>query len=155
MLASTVQDLEVSLEFSYKEIAKLKKENADLKLVMGNLEMEDKRTQFQVKDVADKLDKIDSATKKRNLLFEYITETEGRREESAKVIGSVLDQLSLNQAIHFEACYRVGPFSKAKPRAILVTFERQGDRDLVYACRMELRLSNKGSTTGQVNMPCT
>ena len=105
--------------------------------------MEDRRTQFQVKDMADKIDRIDSVTKKRNLLFEGIPEAEGRRENTDKLICEVLDNMNINKGINFEACYRVGMFSKSRPRRVLVTFERQVDRDLVYARRMEL----KGSST--------
>ena len=79
-LHDTVKSLEDSLEFAYNQIADLKKENGDLRLLMNNLEMEDRRTQYQVKDDVDKLDKLDSATKKQNLLFEGIPETASRKE---------------------------------------------------------------------------
>ena len=138
-LASTVRHLEHSLDFSHKEIADLKKENADLKLKLGNIETEDRRTQFQIKDVADKLDKLDSVSKKRNLLFDGIPEIDGRREESGKVISNLFDQLNINKGINFEACYRIGPHNKSRPRSILVSFERQADRDLVYSKRMDLK----------------
>ena len=141
-LETTVRNLEDSLEFSQKEITDLKKENGNLRQVIGNLEIEDKRTQFQVKDVADKLDRLDSITKKRNLLFDGIPESDGRREVTEKLICEILDHLSINKEINFEACYRVGPYSKVRPRAVLVTFERQTDRDMVYAKRMELNRSS-------------
>ena len=138
-LANTVKHLEHSLDFSHKEIVDLKKENAELKLKLGNIETEDKRTQFQIKDVSDKLDRLDSVTKKRNLLFDGIPESDGRREESGKVISNLFDQLNINKEINFEACYRVGPYSKSRPRSILVSFEKQSDRDRVYSKRMDLK----------------
>ena len=137
-LADTVKTLENSLEFSYKEIADLKRENANLKQKLGSLETEDKRTQFQVRDVAEKLDRLDSITKKKNLIFDGVQESEGRREETDKVIGRLFDQLQVGKGIEFEACYRVGPYSKSRPRSILVSFNRQSDRDLVYSRRMDL-----------------
>ena len=140
-LEDTVRSLEDSLDYSYKEIVDLKKENNDLRLLMGNLEMEDRRTQSQVNDFAEKLDRLDSVTKKENLLFEGIPESAGKNEDTHAVICTVFDQLSVNHAINFDACYRFGPVSKIKPRPILVTFERQTDRDMIYARRTELRRS--------------
>ena len=138
-MAGTVKHLENSLEYSHKEIADLKKENASLKLRLGNIETEDKRTQFQIKDVADKLDKLDSFSKKKNLIFEGIAEKEGKREETEKVISSLFDQLQVNKGVEFEACYRVGSYNKMRPRPILVSFNRQTDRDLIYSRRMDLK----------------
>ena len=73
-LSETVKDLETSLEFSQNEILTLKKENAQLKQKLGMIEMEDKRTQFQVNCLADKVDRIETLTKKKSLLFEGIPE---------------------------------------------------------------------------------
>ena len=57
-----------------------------------------------------------------------------------KTISSLFDQLSINRnVINFEACYRVGPYEKSRTRPIMVTFEKQLDRDLVYGRRMELK----------------
>ena len=137
-LNNTVKTLEDSLEFSHKEITDLKKENADLKNLIRNLDTEDRRTQFQVKDVADKLDRLDSVTKKKNLVFEGIPE--GKKEVTDKIICDLFDRLNLNKGIYFEACYRVGPYMEARSRPILVSFERQVDRDMIYARRMELKL---------------
>ena len=142
-LEATVQGLEKPLDFSYKEIADLKKENGILRTTMGNLEIEDKRTQFKVKDVADKLDRLDSVTKKRNLLFEGIPEIEGKKEDTARVICEVFESLNVRAGITFEACYRVGPSIKSRPRPILVAFEWQADRDMIYAWRIDLKHSNR------------
>ena len=136
-LSGTVKALETSLEYSQKEITDLKKENAHLKLLLANMDAEDRRTQYQIKDVADKLDKLDSVTKKRNLIFEGVPE--GRKEATDRVICNLFDRLNLDKGIYFDACYRVGPFNEARPRPILVSFERQADRDLVYSRRMDLK----------------
>ena len=144
-LEDTVKSLEDSLEFSYKEIADLKKENGDLRLLMGNLEMEDRRTQFQVKDVNEKLDRLDSVSKKKNLLFEGIPESTGKREDVIKIIWNIFDQLNVDKGVNFDACYRFGPESKSKPRPILVAFESQADRDMIYSRRMGLKHSEEFS----------
>ena len=138
-LTTAVSNLENSLEFSQHEIQQLKKENADLKVKIGLLETEDRRTQFQMKAVDDKLDRLETTTKKKNLIFEGIPEAEGRRENVTKSIGELFDQLKVNEGVYFEACYRMGPFKAGKTRPILVGFEKQSDRDLIYANRFDLK----------------
>ena len=70
VMGETVKGLLESLEFSQKEITDLKKENADLKKLIGNLEIEDRRTQFQMQDIVDKVNKLDTMTKRKNLVIE-------------------------------------------------------------------------------------
>ena len=41
--------------------------------------------------------------------------------------------------MNFEACYRLGPYKSGRTRPILVCFERQCDRDLIYSRRMDLK----------------
>ena len=139
ILGKTVQDLESSLEFSQQEIDTLKKENADLKKKMGEMETEDKRTQFQATTIEDKMDRLETLIKKKNLLIEGVPEPTDRREDIEKTMGGLFDELAVNKPISFEACYRLGPYNKNKPRPILVSFEKQADKDLIFAKRMELR----------------
>ena len=135
----TVKEMEKSLEFSYKEIKDLKKENVALKLRLDNLELEDRRTQFHAKATDDKLDRLETATKKKNLILEGIPEQDGRREVLEKTISDVFDQLDVRKGVTFEACYRIGPYNKAKSRPILISFEKQVDRELIYSRRMDLK----------------
>ena len=134
-----LQELVHSLEFSQNEIDVLKKENAELKQRLGIQEIEDQRTQYQIKTVDDKVDKIESMVKKRNLVFEGIPEVEGKKEDVEKTISALFDQLAITEEVNFEACYRIGPYSKSKPRPVLVSFERQSQRDMVYYKRMDLK----------------
>ena len=78
-------------------------------------------------------------TKKKNLIVEGIPETEGKRENVEKTVGDLFDQLEVDKGINFEACYRIGSFNASRPRPILVSFDRQTDRDLIYARRFDLR----------------
>ena len=137
-----VKSLETSLEFSQHEIDVLKKENTKLKERLDALDTEDKRTQFQVKAVDERMEKLETIAKKKNLVFEGVPEAEGKKEDVQKTVCEVLDQLGINRPINFEACYRVGPYNKMRPRPIVVSFEKQGARDAVYARRVELRHSN-------------
>ena len=138
-LSKTVRDLEDSLTFSQNQIDDLKKENLELRKQVGAIEMEDRRTQFQVSTVESKLDKIETASKKKNLLIDGIPEVADRREDVEKTVGDLFDQLSVREGINFDACFRVGPFIKHRVRPILVAFERQSDRDLIYEKRFDLK----------------
>ena len=138
-LSTTVRSLESSLEFSQNEILQLKKENADLMQKLGSLETEDRRTRFQVNTVEDKLDRLETSTKKKNLIFEGVPEIEGRREDVDNSVGKLFDQLAITDRVNFEACYRVGTYRAGRVRPILVAFERQMDRDLIYSKRFDLK----------------
>ena len=138
---ATVTALETSLEFSQSEVEILKKENKDLKQQLCNLNIEDRRTQFQVNAVEEKVDRLETNTKKRNLLVEGIMENGGRDEDVEKTICQLFDQLAVSQGISMESCYRVGPYNnnKTRPRPILICFDRQVDRDVIYAKGMMLK----------------
>ena len=138
-LGSTVRELETSLEFSQNKVETLKKENQALKQKMGSIELEDRRTKYQTKSVDDKLDRLETVTKRKNLMFEGIKEQEGRKEDVDKTISDHFDQLSVNTGVNLKACYRVGTFNRSRSRPILVVFEKQADRDLIYSKRTELR----------------
>ena len=56
-----------------------------------------------------------------------------------KSIWDVFDQLKINRGIDFDACYRQGNRNKNRERPIVIVFQKQADRDLVYASRMDLR----------------
>ena len=105
----------------------------------AEMEIEDRRTQFQVKMMEGKVDKLDTITKKKNLILEGIPEIEGRREITEKTVEDLFDQLGVDKGINYESCFRVGPFIASKPRPILVGFHKQSDRDLIYAKRFDLK----------------
>ena len=138
---SQVKGLETSLEFSQHEVDVLKKENKKLMERLDAYDIEEKRTQFQFKAVDDRMEKLETATKKKNLLFEGVLEQEGTKEDVQKTVFGVLDKLNIGKAITLDACYRVGPYSRSTPRSIVVQFEKQVDRDLVYARRTDLARS--------------
>ena len=138
-LGGTVRELTASLEFSQQEIVTLKRENQEMKEKLEAVVMEDKKTQFQVEAIEEKVDRLETSSKKNNLIVEGIPEPDGRREDVEKTIGRLFDQLSVDKGINFEACFRMGPYVKGKPRPILLSFERQADRNLLYAKRMDLR----------------
>ena len=138
-LGGTVRELTASLEFSQQEIVALKQENEEMKKKLEAVVLEDKKTQFQVEAVEDKVDRLETSSKRNNLIVEGLPEPDGRREDVEKTIGQLFDQLSVNKGVNFEACYRMGSYTKGKPRPIFLSFEKMADRNLLYAKRMDLR----------------
>ena len=136
---NTVKELQVSLEYSQQEIDTLKAENQVLKRRMASMELKERRTEYQMKKVVHKIDRVDTAGKNRNLIVEGVPEADGGREDVDKTLWTLLDQLKLDKGINIDTCYRVGPFNKNRTRPINVTFLRQADRDLVYSRRTEFR----------------
>ena len=149
-LANTVKELQVSLEYSQHEIDSLKGENKQLKQKIEEMETEERRTVYQIKKVEDKIDRVDTTNKKRNLVFEDIPEADGGREDVDKVVWNILDQMNLNKGIELDSSYRVGAYNPNKTRPIVVTFVRHADRDLVFSKRSELR-KTKGQKQVWVN----
>ena len=78
-------------------------------------------------------------TKKKNLIFEGVTEVDGRRENVDKMVGAIFDQLNIAKGINYDACYRVGPYLKSRARPILVSFEKCADHDAIYSRKMDLK----------------
>ena len=75
-LAITVKELQVSLEYSQSEIDKLKGENTKLKQKLTDLETEERRVTYHQKRIEEKIDRVDTAGKKKNLILEGIPEIE-------------------------------------------------------------------------------
>ena len=138
-LTTTVKNLEESLTFSQRQIDDLRKENADLKKQVGAIDIEDRRTQFQVSTVEGRMDKLETSMKRKNLLFEGIPESLDRKENVGRALEALFDQISVDKDIAFEACYRLGSYDQNRTRPILVTFDKQSDRDMLYAKRFDLR----------------
>ena len=138
-LTGTVQDLRDSLEFSQSEIVTLKEENYKLRQKLEDLELEEDRSSYQIKKLEGKVDKVETQVKKKNLMFEGLPEVEGGKEEVIKTVWSLFDQLNINRGIEFDACFRQGTYNRHRARPIVISFQKQSDRDLVYAKRLNLR----------------
>ena len=139
--SGTVRELQTSLEYSQAEIDTLKGENNKLKQRLADLETEERRSTFHQKRIEEKVDRVDTANKRKNLVLEGVPETEGGKEDVVKTVWSVFDQLNMERAIELDSCYRTGSSGGGRPRPITVVFVKQADRDLVYSRRMELKRS--------------
>ena len=139
VLTETVKSLRTSLEYSQQEIDMLKGENVELRRMLNDVEMEGKRSVYQMGKIEEKVDRVDTTVKKKNLIFEGVPETNESKENVEKSIWGLFDQLKINGEIVFDACYRQGAYNKNRTRPIVISFLKQADRDFVYASRMSLR----------------
>ena len=114
-LGGTIRDLTTSLEFSQQEIETLKKENKELKEKLDAVEIEDRRTQFQTNALEDKVDRLETSSKKNNLIVEGIPEPEGGKEDVQGTIGNLFDQMAVGKQINFDACFRMGTYIRGRP----------------------------------------
>ena len=137
-MESMFVNLRKSLEFSQNKIDELKAENLVLRRRLGDIETEEERSVYQMKKIEDKVDKVETSNKKRNLVIEGMPEVDGGREDVDKLIWSLFDQMDIDKDLEIDTCYRVRAYSRRRTRPISVSFVRQSDRDLVYSRRTNL-----------------
>ena len=104
--------------------------------MLKDVEVEEKRSVYQMGKLEEKIDRVDTTVKKINLILEGVPETDGNKEIVEKSIWNLFDQLNINGEINFDACYRQGPYNKNRIRAIIITFQKQ--TGLCVSCRMNL-----------------
>ena len=139
LITDTIQGLRTSLEFSQMEVDTLKNDNEELRKKLEDLDTEGRRSAYHIKKVEDKLDRVETLTKRKNLIFEGVPEDPSGKEDLGKTIWDIFDQLKVNTGMDLEACYLQGNPNKYRTRPIIITFQRQADRDVVYNSRMNLR----------------
>ena len=99
-LEIALEQYEVSLEFSQSEIKKLKKENSALRGEVKTLENKGRRNEYQIGEVEEKFERLDTITRKKNLVFEGIMESKpGERENTQQIIYDVFDQMKIDPAV--------------------------------------------------------
>ena len=137
-LTGMVSDLRESLEFSQKEIDMLKAENRELRQKVSDLETEESRSAYQLNRLDDKIDRVDTQSRRKNLIFDGVPEKDSK-EDVVKTIWNLFDQLNINARMDFDACYRQGNYNPNRTRPILISFQTLNDPDMVYSSRMNLR----------------
>ena len=140
-LSNLVADLKTSLEFSQGEVEDLKTENRELKQRIMDLETEECGSTYQIGKLEEKVDRVDTTGRKKNLIIDGIPEAANGKEEIEKTIWALFDHMKVGRKIDMDACYRQGNYSNNKSRPIFISFQRQADRDLVYSSRMMLSRS--------------
>ena len=105
---------------------------------MTDLETEESRSAYQMNRLDEKVDRVDTHSRRKNLILEGVPEV-GANEDVGKTIWNMFVQLNIYTGIDFDACYRQGNFSANRTRPIVISFMKQTDRDMVYSSRMNLR----------------
>ena len=122
-----------SLEFTQREVDGLKEENVRLRSKMNELELEEKRNGYQVDRMEEKLDRQDTSARRRNLIIEGIPESNGPNEILQPVIYKLMDQMGVGKDVTYDTAFRIRPYSKNRPRSVLVIFVRLADREEFYS----------------------
>ena len=141
-----LDELRTSLEFSQLEIDDLKKENDKLKEDIKALKIEGRRNEFQIQDLDNNHERLDTQARKKNLVFEGVDEAkQGDKEDLQRLMYNIFDQMKIDHPIECDTCYRTGPYSRNMPRPIVISFLKQADRDHVFAKRVTLKTSRECS----------
>ena len=139
-LERTLEDYQLSLEYSQTEIDSLRKDNLGLRKEIKELKKEEHRNEYHVKDLDDKVEKIETQSRKKNLVFEGIKEVNSNNKENVQqTVYKIFDQMNIDHGIGCDTCYRSGTSGKNRPRPIVVTFLKQSDRDHVFYKRTSLK----------------
>ena len=140
-LNGNVNSVKSSLQFSQSDIDNLKIKNRTLRNKITQLELEEKRNELQVKSLEGRLDRLDTSTGKRNLVLEGIEETADGKDNLHPLMFQLFKQIGIPRHIDYDTCYRMGQLRKGKCRPITIIFQKQADRDEVYARRTQMKKS--------------
>ena len=130
-----------SLEFTQNEVDVLKEENIALKDMVSELSLEIKRNTYAIEKLGTKHENLQISTRKRNLIFEGVPETQGGRENLHDTICKLFAELGVAKPIDYDLAYRIGQNQGKYPRPIFISFIRLDDRNLIYSSRTHLRNS--------------
>ena len=128
-LTGTVSELKTSLEFSQSEIVLLKDENRVLRQKLADMELKGSQSTFQLKKVEEKKDRVETICKRKKVVFEGIPEMEDERENVDKTVWALFNQIKVGKGIDLDTSYRQGYFSRSRCRPVVISFQKQTDRD--------------------------
>ena len=137
----TSEDFKTSLEYTQEEVEELKEENAALKGSLQELSLEIQRNTYAIQKITTKHENLETATRKKNLIFEGVPEQQGGRENLHETVYNIMAELGIEKPIEYDATYRIGARPGRFPRPIFISFLRQDDRNMVYGSRIHLRNS--------------
>ena len=123
-----------SLEYSQEDIDDLKKENRTLRNRITQLELEEKRNETQMKSLEDRLDRVDTNMRRKNLVLEGIEETENGKDNFQSLLFQLFRQIGIERQVD-----RVGPYNNSRCRPIIISFIKQSDREEVYSKRTQMK----------------
>ena len=156
MLKSNIKDLEKSVHVdeiwaTIEDMKEATKALRDSKTVQED-EMQELRalltkTKAEVKEERDKVIEVEDYTRRENLIFHNIpeSEVEGVNHSPKHVILSILEkELRMDNAqIRFYAVHRIGKRKENKHRPTIARFVCREDRDQIFARKKEIKESTR------------
>ena len=92
-----------------------------------------------MKTLEDRIDRLDTATRRKNLVLDGITENHDGKDNFGPLLQQLFNQIGITKNISYDTCHRVGPLNKRRCRPIIISFLTQADRDEVYARRINMK----------------
>ena len=97
---------------------------------------------YAITKVESRQDKLDSMVKRKNIIVEGLEETRRTMENPNDVVTRLFQELGVDKALNYDQAYRIGSFNERKKRPLLISFQKQEDRDYVFALRANLGKSD-------------
>ena len=135
------EEYKTSFQFTQEEVQGLQEENTALKSILEELSLEIKRNSFAIQKLDSKQERMETDSRKKNLIFEGVPEQQGVRENLQEGICQIFSEMEIERQISYDAVYRVGQRPGKYPRPLFVSFVRLDDRNLIFANRSHLRNS--------------
>ena len=147
------EEIKTSIKFATESatMALSKTEEIEKKMKMKSLELQNQQMRHQMgilegkhRLVLDKLSKLETHSRKNNLILEGIPEVENETsEKSEELVKDVFkNTLHVNDDMDLAAVHRYGPESEDRPRPIVVSFQYPRDRRSIWKKRTNLKGSN-------------
>ncbi len=135
-----VKDLRASLEFSQKSIDEIRKRLGAIEekqTKFSSLSQEVQTLKMQNRQLHEKLERLESYSRKNNLIITGLKESDGENPE--QVVSQFLSTL-VPGSVAVERCHRLGPSQrKGKSRPMIVRFQSYPDRKKVWEKRFQLK----------------
>ena len=141
IVEKSCDDYKVSLEFTQGEVAELKEENTALREALKELTLEIDRNSYAIQKLGNKDENLETAARRKNLIFEGVPEFQGGRENLHETIYKIFSDMGITKRIDYDMAYRMGQKPTNYPRPIFISFVRQDERNIVFASRTQLRNS--------------
>ena len=149
---SIKEDIDKSLKFASDSAASALSKTGDLEKRITKLELENQQMRHQVgiledkhKLVLDKLSKLETHSRKNNLVLEGVPEEQNEtNEKSQKLVKDIIkDTLEIDEDLDLATVHRFGSENpEGKPRPIVVAFQHPRDRRSVWKKKTKLKNTN-------------
>ena len=130
-----------SLEFTQAQVEDLRKENSALQQYLDDIELEVQRNRYAIDKLEGRQTTLETASRKKNLTIEGLTETNHARENIHETVGDLFKAMGIDQPVQYDQVYRIGPYHEKKTRAVFISFPKMDDRNFVYSQRAALKQS--------------